>query len=149
MQCFSSSEVSKPMELECISRVALTHLRAGLAAPLAMTERVHVCCRPFFSARASNWHFVLFIETGLVCRFVFSFFSLQPLPHTTAPRLFVEVCLVEAEWKIFMYFAILWQLVASEMRHVKQLPQKEISNLQVQTKVREKDLLCNCAVSYS
>lgn len=55
---------------------------------------------------------------------------------------------MEAELKIFVYFAILRQLAATEMRHVKELPQKEISNLQVQTKVKETDL-CNCAVSYS
>lgn len=51
----------------------LQHLRTGLAAPLAMMKRVHVCCCPFFTAHGSNCHFVLFIEAELVFRFVFSF----------------------------------------------------------------------------
>lgn len=44
---------------------------------------------------------------------------------------------MEAELKITVYFAILRQMAATELRHVKQLPQKEITNLQVQTKVKE------------
>lgn len=119
----------------------------GQAWPLAMTKRVYICCRPFLADHASNCHFVLFIEAKLVYRFVSSPFSLQPLPHTTAPKLFVEVCLVEAEWKISVYFAILWRLAATEMRHVKKLPQKEISNLQVQTKVEETNLFCDVSFS--
>lgn len=132
-----------------LTRWHLHVLGQALLLLLAMSKRTHVCYCPFFTAQTSNCHFVLFIETELVCSSVFSCFSLQLLSNTTEPRLFFEVCLVEAELKIFVYFAILWQLAATEMRHVKQLPQKEISNLQVQTKVEETNLLCSCSVLYS
>lgn len=131
-----------------LTRWHLHVLGQALLLLLAMIKRTHVCYCPFLTAHTSNYHSVLFIETELVCSFLFSCFSLQPLSNMTAPKLFVEVCRVEAELKIFVYFAILWQLAATEMRHVKWLPQKEISNLQVQTKVEETNL-CSCSVLYS
>lgn len=69
----------------CIKRVGLMHLRTGLAAPLAMMKRLHVCCCRFFTAHGGNCHFELFIEAELVFRFVFSFFFLYHYPTRLYP----------------------------------------------------------------
>lgn len=68
----------------CIDRAALAHLGTDLAAPSAMMKRAHVCCRPFFTACASNCRFVLFIETALVCFFLLFAFAATPHDRTQA-----------------------------------------------------------------
>lgn len=146
MKRSSSSEVSGPWMWFCIIKVAFTCLGTGLATPLGSDKKdTHLLLSlPHWSYQKMPLCIIYRDWVGLQFCF-FLLFSLATIQHNCTQASF-EVCLVEAELKIFVYFAVLWQLAATEMRHVKWVPQKEVSNLQVQTKVEETNLLCSCSV---